>query len=322
MACNQKADPLPAPAGPATASLFDRGFPTTGDYPLPLDEAVVTGQPDRVQTLLEAGADPNARWSSHGDRFPLEEAVEGHYQQVTSPEHHAEIVAQLLKHGADPNARWCPFESRGPDYEGCVSESGVTPLIAAVVRDEAAVTYLLLDAGADPTLEDISGANALEHARGEALFLLLQARMFPDASSRDAATLDYLKRRAGMPESKAPWEQTPLARASAGVMWKSLVEPVPPPRARAVRRHGVQHSRSSASASFLGWAGIPTSASPGARSIGRPWRLPSTTVTLVLLKRFSSTEQIRINDGASASTPTLSAEHASRSARFKPASRP
>ena len=73
--CGCNSDPLPVPHGPASAPS-DPGFPTTGNDPLPLDDAVMAGDAARVQGLLEGGANPNARWEGRGDRFPLQEAIE------------------------------------------------------------------------------------------------------------------------------------------------------------------------------------------------------------------------------------------------------
>jgi hypothetical protein len=152
---------------------------------MPLDSAIAWGRPDVVRVLLEAGADPNARWTSRGDRFPLQEAIEPWY--ADSHRHRREIVGLLLQHGADPNARWCPFESRQgapPLMPACESSGGVTPLIAAAFYDQADTTYLLLDAGADPAALDGQGFSALDYAKGRAVFELLLGARFPDPLAR------------------------------------------------------------------------------------------------------------------------------------------
>jgi hypothetical protein len=150
--CDRPADPLPDPA-PLPSALTDAGgFPieprpgcsdavraalrapdpgaitvvatqggnfTCGDTsgPLPLDEAVLSDVPQRVRLLLESRADPNARWFSHGDRYPLQEAImcNGAWMRGVPCRHRSEIVRLLLQHGTDPNGRWCLFETRGTD---------------------------------------------------------------------------------------------------------------------------------------------------------------------------------------------------------------
>src|SRR4051812_30517183 len=111
-ACHRQPDTIAPPPPPAGAGeLYDTGFPikprpectaevitaagesdlpaikrlaaggaaftcgAAGD-PLPLDNAVMRDDPALVLGLLEAHADPSARWSSHGDRFPLQDALE------------------------------------------------------------------------------------------------------------------------------------------------------------------------------------------------------------------------------------------------------
>src|SRR6266550_4133483 len=178
-ACNSAPDPLPKTRPP---TAFDHGFPHASDDPQPLDNAIMHEQPALVRALLDRGADPNVRWSYGGDRFPLQEAIELDRSYGITQRYRAEIVRLLLSHGADPNARWCPFESRTDAFEasgihGCTSDAGITPLMAASVRDQGDTVYLLLDAGANPTLEDVNGANAIDFAHGDVAFMLLQARM-------------------------------------------------------------------------------------------------------------------------------------------------
>jgi ankyrin repeat protein len=200
----------------ALIAAAKRGEPVTcgpAEDPQPLDMAVALDRPDAVRVLLEAGADPNARWSWKGDRFPLQAAIES--QPFGGPRvHRREIVRLLLQHGADPNARWCPFESRGgvpPNVPGCESASGVTPLIGAASYDQADITYLLLDAGADPAAMDGRGFSALDYATGRAVFELILAAQFPDPVTRRAQATNFRK-------------------SPPDVVWLSPPPPPPPPR--------------------------------------------------------------------------------------------
>jgi len=141
--------------------------------PLLLDEAVATDSIDIVRALLEAHADPNARWTKKGDRFPLQESIQAlSYGFPTT--HRVEIIRLLLDHGADPNARWCPFESRLSNDEsrqsngglkGCTSAEGVSPLTLAAAGGDIEVVRMLLDAGADRTVRDASSRTAETYAR-------------------------------------------------------------------------------------------------------------------------------------------------------------
>jgi uncharacterized protein len=198
---------------------------------LPLDRAILSGSLERVRALLEAGADPNARWSSHGDRFPLQELIEVRRYGVQRIDRVA-IARLLLQHGADPNARWCPDGSRltsGGTRPPCISESAATPLFVAAALDQADMTYLLLDAGADATLNTWTGQAALHQAYSVPVFELLAWALYPNRDSHDANTLRYLQTTSA--KTHLPWGQsdwTPLARAilngSAG-----YVPFVPPP---------------------------------------------------------------------------------------------
>jgi ankyrin repeat protein len=199
------------------------------DEPLPLDKAVVADNPTLVRALLEAHADPNARWGYNGDRFPLQEALEARSDQNHSS-HRSQIVEMLLQHGADPNQRWCPFESRGGGVDAhmaCISQFGVTPLLFAAAMDDAGLAFVLLRACADPRLESRFGANALDLAYGEAVFQVLLSATVPTAKSGSEA-LAYLDNR--RPRSMQPraWDQTVLTRAIAGSTGGLLLSPPPP----------------------------------------------------------------------------------------------
>ncbi len=179
-----------------------------------MDIAVASDQPALVQALLEGQADPNTRWFSHGDMFPLQKVIEARAFGLSN-NNRTSIVRLLLEHGADPNARWCPFESRAfPGERGCTSDRGVTPLIMAAFLNMADVVYQLLDAGADPWLADDSGATALDQASGAAVFALLLPAMFPDATDSSRAALEFMAaHEPGSAFQPFAWKQTPLTRA-------------------------------------------------------------------------------------------------------------
>jgi ankyrin repeat protein len=263
--CDRLAGPLPQPPTPVSRMVTDAGFPikprppcseivvaalndpdlgaiaraasrgvqfTCGEpeYALPLDRAVLSGSLERVRALLEAGADPNARWASYGDRFPLQEVIEARRYGVQQMDRVA-MARLLLQHGADPNARWCPDGSRlmSPAGPPCVSDTAAPPLFVAAALDQTDMTYLLLDDGADATLSTWTGQAALHQAWSEPVFELLAWALYPDRDSHDADTLRYL--RTTPPAGHLRWGQpdwTPLARAilngSAG-----YVPFVPPP---------------------------------------------------------------------------------------------
>jgi ankyrin repeat protein len=213
----------------------DRSY---AEDPFPLDAAILADNVDAVRSALDAGADPNARWSSHGDHFPLQEAIDaGSYG--AERKHRAEIVRLLLRHHADPDARWCPFESRGGFLEsrGCQTETGFTALTAAAAYDQADTTYLLLDAGANPLLQDARSGSALEYASGRAVFELLVAGLSRDSATRRPRTLAYLSRNVSR-DLALPRNQTVLAQHFAGgatsALW--LPPPPPPPPSKSTRR--------------------------------------------------------------------------------------
>jgi ankyrin repeat protein len=185
------------------------------DEALPLAYAIWHDRPELVRALLEAGADPNARWGDHGDRFALQTAIE-RLPIRSSFRYEAWIIRLLLQYGADPNARWCPGDTRraGPGSTGCESERSATPLMFAALANDAEVVFLLLDAGADPTYEDHLGADALDYASSEATFFMLLGRVIP-ASEWKRKALAHLERsgRRGYP---ALWDRSPLGRAIAG----------------------------------------------------------------------------------------------------------
>ena len=107
----------------------------------PLIGAARSGDRQAIQTLLDAGADPNQRWGLiHWT--PLMHAI--HKNQKAS-------VEALIAGGADLNAR---------------GGNGVTALMMAAGYGYADIVQLLLDHGADAHAETNDGDNALTMAVG------------------------------------------------------------------------------------------------------------------------------------------------------------
>jgi ankyrin repeat protein len=231
-------DPGPPPEVPSRAERVDYKkdwFPTSSEEPLPLDAAIQRGDLSEVRRLLAAGANPNARWSQSGDRFPLQEVLEGRPfgYRIDDP---AELIRLLLKHGADPNAKWCPFESRvSHDSVGpvCTSDSAMTPLMRASFTDSREIVAMLLAAGADPTQRDWGRASALDYAYDEVIFEMISRALFPDVPTRDQKALDWVSKYEGSPYDSSLWRETPVTRALTqheGVVFPGA--PPPPPQSK------------------------------------------------------------------------------------------
>jgi ankyrin repeat protein len=107
----------------------------------PLMAAAQAGHTETVRTLLDAGADVNARrgGGAKGRTALIDAAGAGH----------AEIVRLLLGKGADPNAR---------------GDGDATALIEAARGGHAAVAELLLERRADPNARTADGRMALHEA--------------------------------------------------------------------------------------------------------------------------------------------------------------
>lgn len=176
----------------------------------PLDHAVMDDRVEVVRALLEGGADPNMRWSTHGDRWPLNSAIVAAAHNGPRA-HRAEIVSLLIRHGADVNGRWCEFESRGNPGSalGCVANGAPTALISAAYRGQADTVTLLLDAGAGPRATDREGGIALDYAPDETLYGLLLMRTF---RSEEEAIRDFVTR-VPPPYGRGRDGGTPLQRA-------------------------------------------------------------------------------------------------------------
>jgi len=115
----------------------------------PLNRAVMNGYPAIARVLIEHGAPVDIVSEGYPPGTPL---------AVACAEGSPEMVVLLLELDADPNQ-----ESRG-----------VLPLYYAVMQDDVDTIRLLLAAGADPTLTDPDGDNAITIAQQEGKIEIVQ----------------------------------------------------------------------------------------------------------------------------------------------------
>ena len=124
---------------------------------LDLNGAVFHGHWRLCQFLLEQGAEAN---------FPDEETGETPLHaslcKASRPAYNM-IVQLLLFHGADPNSRTKPNIETGGFMRDTFTK-GETPLHRAAAFGDAECIEMLLQAGADKTIKDISGDTPLSWA--------------------------------------------------------------------------------------------------------------------------------------------------------------
>ncbi len=160
-------------------ALMDAGAdPDIGDYKAitPLIIALENLHFETARVLIEAGADPD-KWDRYG-RSPLYMAVdmnqvpEGGRPDIPSADALGgyDIAKMLLEAGADPNPRlkaFPPYRNLSND-RGCDSmlTIGTTPLVRAAKVGDAPSVQLLLEHGADYTLETVNGITPVMAAAG------------------------------------------------------------------------------------------------------------------------------------------------------------
>lgn len=125
-----------------------------------------------TRAILEAGADPNARWK-YGET-PLHEAIGVRWpllwrnpSRLRKPETTVAMVRAMLEHGANPNQRVLTtkqqfgqpksvivaMKDRSTDGEKVVVREEFTPLMEAIRQGESPdIVHVLLEHGADPNL--------------------------------------------------------------------------------------------------------------------------------------------------------------------------
>ncbi|MFT4414232.1 M48 family metallopeptidase [Fredinandcohnia humi] len=117
-------------------NFFDE-FPIPTEY-TPLMEAAQEGDVDKVNELVNEGANPNEM-----------NEFEENALFIAIVNEHKEVVQILLDHGADPNLQ---------------DSYGWTPLMSAVMTENIEIGKMLLEAGADPLLTDVDDMSSLDHA--------------------------------------------------------------------------------------------------------------------------------------------------------------
>ena len=162
----------------------------------PLLHALVRGDRQLTNLLLDAGADPNAA-TAGGDQTPLRTALRGNMR---------DLAVALLQAGANPNA---PDDQGAPllllslasgDRDLAVwlieagadpsvrTDSGDTPLLIAVREHMPRVVAALLNAGADPYVRDAEDYTPLhlvaKAGHRDLAALLLDAGADPNARDR------------------------------------------------------------------------------------------------------------------------------------------
>jgi len=141
----------------------------------PLLVAVVRGQVDLAQYLLDHGADPNniaagftpLHWASSQWESFTANPVYGFEDPMSGiPDRQAKLrlVKVLLAHGANVNARMTKPQ---PSFAGgYLDATGATPVLLAASANDIEMMRILLDAGADPKILTASNASAIMAAAG------------------------------------------------------------------------------------------------------------------------------------------------------------
>ena len=164
--------------------------------------ASLTGKPDAVKLLLEAGANVNAVEPYKGQTALMWAASEGN----------ASAADILIAHGADVHAK---------------SKGGSTPLLFAVRNDHADAARLLLDNGAGVDEAAADGTSALNMAVVNAYFdlasMLDRSRRQPERSDPRGSALHTLA-----------WLRKPGSDGAAGVGNTGHAPPLPSGRMTAI----------------------------------------------------------------------------------------
>jgi ankyrin repeat protein len=137
--------------------------------------AIINANYDVAALLLDKGANPNigdneSKMAALYAAIDMHRLAVGHGRPNPKPSgtlDAVDVITSALAHGADPNARLsAPLMQRHHSGGDRALGEGSTPFMRAAKSGDVAVMRLLLAAGADPTLTQPNGANALMLAAG------------------------------------------------------------------------------------------------------------------------------------------------------------
>jgi ankyrin repeat protein len=166
-------------------ALLDAGADASAVLPegeTTLMTAARSGNTVVLRALLDAGVDTEARDGFYGETALIRAVIEDH----------ADAVQVLAAHGADVDGRSAAMDYESRRYGQSVLGLGEwTPIMYAARENSLAAGKALIDAGADPDLQDPDGATALViaiiNAHYEFARMLLDAGADPAIADNDAA---------------------------------------------------------------------------------------------------------------------------------------